>query len=187
MAMKVLKTTVYRLTVSMSCGCRMSTEFRDARYKEPVNAPEKLEEGQEFGEFIERGFTPCDKHKKDAALSTLEFIIGERLDEAIEEAQKTPVAAALSPLAQQLDANGNGIAVGAEGAQSMGMGTRLPRRDPTKIKQVRMSASQNAGKVPATKGMDIDMEGVEEDERVTSLTDNTLGFLMDDVEEDNSR
>jgi hypothetical protein len=88
MAMKVTNTTIHRLSVDMSCGCTMYAEFHDAQCKEPILPP--TAETSTPDPRV-RVFIPCQTHGTDAALSMLNFIIGERLDEAIEEAQKTPV------------------------------------------------------------------------------------------------
>jgi hypothetical protein len=81
MAMKVTKEAIHRLSVSMSCGCTMYAEFKDAQCKEPVA---DVGEGD-----LDKVFNSCPKHE---AQDVIEFIIGERLEEAIEDAQKTPVA-----------------------------------------------------------------------------------------------
>lgn len=88
MAMRVSKTAITRLSIDMSCGCRMYAEFEDAQCKRPIGASSAEDEGTPP---VERVFKVCGLHEKDAALSMLQFIIGERLDEAIVEAQKTPI------------------------------------------------------------------------------------------------
>jgi hypothetical protein len=90
MAMKVTKTSIHRLSVDMSCGCRMYAEFEDAQCKKAAGL--HVIEGEEALP-PEKVFKACAKHENDASLSMLEFIISERLDEAVEEAQQAPVAA----------------------------------------------------------------------------------------------
>lgn len=85
--MKVEKLKIFRVQVLMSCGCIMFSEFTDERCRQAhvkgevssppiVNTPE---------------FQVCDKHKKDTNKSMLEFVMSERLDEAIREEQKSPL------------------------------------------------------------------------------------------------
>ena len=88
MAMKISKLTIHRLSVDMSCGCRMYAEFEDGQCKKPVGSDSRAD-GDEAPP-VERVFKACDKHEKDNSISMLEFIIGERLDEAIVDANKAP-------------------------------------------------------------------------------------------------
>jgi hypothetical protein len=63
----------------------MYAEFEDAQCKKPVGSP-AVGEG-ETPPPAEKVFKACSTHEKDAALTMLQFIIGERLDEAVAEAR----------------------------------------------------------------------------------------------------
>lgn len=169
MAMKVSKLTIHRLSVDMSCGCKMYAEFDDAQCKKSLVSWNE-EEGP-----CPRIFLSCDKHKKDASLSMLEFIISERLDEAIEEAQKTPVH--LHSLPEEGDTGGvpGGQSV-AKVNRPAAVGRVRPEGGPT-IKTLQRSNEQLA-KVGAVIGSSMDAEisgGVTED---VNTTDN-LGDILD--------
>jgi hypothetical protein len=173
MAMKVSKTSIQRLSVDMSCGCRMYSEFTDAQCKVSV-IPWNEEEGQ-----CPRTFIPCDKHKEDASLSMLEFIIGERLDEGIAEAQKTPAAPVhLHPLPQEGDTGG------VPGGQSVAKVNRpaavnraRPEGGPT-LKTLTRNTEQLAKSgaiLNAASSTDVMLEGGAEEDEAT--TDDLLSIL----------
>jgi hypothetical protein len=168
MAMKVTKTSIQRLTVEMSCGCRMFGEFKDTRYKEA--------EG-------EKVFIACDKHRDDAGVTMLEFILAERVDEAAEEASKVPVFAQR----QIQEGDTSGVVATGESVQRMGM--NMPKRNPLDPKKLERNNEQlkQAGAAPVhveqtTAEMQIDE--LPEDEGVTDVT---LDFLSEHDTEDASR
>jgi hypothetical protein len=160
MAMKVTKATIQRLTVEMSCGCKMFREFKDARFKEA--------EG-------DNRFTACEKHRADPSVSMLEFILGERVDEAAEEASKAPTFAPR----QIEEGDSGGVIATGESVQRMGM--NMPKRNPLEAKKLERTHEQlkSAGAAGSGKMAEVDMqtEEVPEDSRVTDLMDSTLDFL----------
>src|SRR5271157_1538270 len=97
--MKVQKLTIHRIYVAMSCGCSVVCDFKDAAYKDPfkviptvLEAPAEGDKAPVAGPpeaFQELSF--CDKHRGSKYRSMLEFVLSERMDEAIEEGQKVPV------------------------------------------------------------------------------------------------
>lgn len=180
MAMKILDQTIHRKGVEMSCGCKLLREFTDARCKSPIEGSVAL-------------FNACEKHAQDSAVSMLEFVMSERLDEAVEQAGLA-VVRAQSTIGITIEGESAGVV--AEGAESV---QRTPVRRPkgVGVKQYTRSAEQlqKAGAVlpgktaAASSDLDVQMGGVagaleihdavEEDSRVTTLADNTLGFLID--------
>ena len=203
MAMKVEKSTVHRLSINVSCGCRMYAEFSDPRCKAPFgatpaeNPEEKLE--------AEKTFVPCEKHAADPSLSMLEFMIGERLEEAIEEAGRQPIRVPVvnqdtGEYTGEVEDDGTGqagvVAVGSD-VQRMHV-KNLPNPNRTNHRPARapgvktMSRSKAeidkaAGfgqRTAATDGLNVagtggDMlaDAAPEDERITDITDGVLDFL----------
>lgn len=169
MAMKVNKTTIHRLSIDVSCGCRVFAEFKDSQCKEPVQ-PLVLE--GELSSQAVQNFTPCDKHVSDPSVTMLQFIIGERLDEAIADAQKTPPAPVhLHPLPQEGDTGGvpGGQSV-AKVNRPLAVNRPRPEGGPT-IKTKTRSPEQLAKSgavLNASSSTDVMLEGgVEEDEATT--------------------
>lgn len=119
MAMKVAKTSIYRLNVDMSCGCRMFSEFTDVQCKVPVlPLGVEIKEGTE-PPLVEKVFKPCSKHAEDASLSMLEFILSERMDEAVESEQKTPVHLHSIPSQNIEEGDTGGVVATGENVQSV--------------------------------------------------------------------
>jgi hypothetical protein len=75
MAFEITKTTVHRLIVSVSCGCKIGREFEDKQYLKPLN---------------DLNFTGCEKHTKEESLSTIEFILTEYLETEVKRYQIIP-------------------------------------------------------------------------------------------------
>ncbi len=72
MAFEIIKTTVNRLTVKVSCGCNVMREFEEWNYKTPLG---------------EVKFFACQKHEEDG--STIEFILSEYMDTEIQRVQNS--------------------------------------------------------------------------------------------------
>ena len=174
MAMKVSKSTIYRLSVELSCGCMVFAEFDNAQCKEP-EAPSKT-------------FVPCEKHKQDTSLSILEFMVGERLDEVV-EIEKTkptsPVHHYAVPGIEKGDTGG--VVATGESVQSIArVNIRNRPEDPTVVKTLqvnrpvagkrRTASSASSVAKPALVDDDdgisfndeIHMEEAEENENLTS-------------------
>ena len=180
MAMKVIKTTVHRLAVSMSCGCTLAAEFEDAQCKKPISHSEEA--------TIVRVFNPCQDHSTDVSVSMLKFIISERLDEAIEAAQKTPVHLHSIPVGIEEGDSGGVVAISG-GVQSVAKvnkpaAVRSRTQDPTEIKVFNRNPASLA-KVGGTQsgfgGLDI----IEVDE-VPELTPHIEDILASYDKDDES-
>lgn len=181
MAMKVTKTAIHRLSVDMSCGCKMYAEFEDAQCKKPIGpAPEGSEPD------VDKIFKACSKHEKDSSLSMLEFIIGERLDEAIDTAQKAPAQPAHSYAAPApVDVQSSllsGETVQSVAAVRPEIKQRVRPEDPTKVKTL----VRGGGLGEQHNKMALDMDGVAEDENLTNdVEDVFAGFS--DLDRDDER
>jgi hypothetical protein len=88
--MKVESLSIHRISVKLSCGCGVIADFKDRLCKEPF-APLPNKEGEEVVE-ASKVYDICKKHAKDPQRSMLEFMMAERLEEAVAEAQKAPAA-----------------------------------------------------------------------------------------------
>lgn len=172
MAMKVTKSAIHRLSVDMSCGCRMYAEFEDAQCKKPIGpAPEDSEPD------VDKVFKACAKHEKDASLSMLEFIISERLDEAIETAQKTPVQPTHQYTAP-VDIQSStliGDSVQSVASVRPEIKQRVRPEDPTKVKTL----VRGGGLGEQHNRMALDMDGVPEDENLTNDMEDVLAGFTD--------
>lgn len=187
MAMKVSKLTIHRLSVDMSCGCRMYAEFEDTQCKNPIGSnPHPDEESP----LIDKIFKACEKHAQDASLAMLEFIIGERLDEAIEDAQNNPATSqhAYTPPGIREGDTGGVVAVGGNIQSVMKVvkpvSVRERPQQPPSIKTRQRSLEELArvGAAPNhSQGQgslaDIQMEDVEEDLRYTPHIEEVLDHL----------
>jgi len=93
MAFEVTKTTVHRLAVSLSCGCKATREFEDSIYEKPLN------ETEYFG---------CEKHEGKESGETISLILSEYLDT---EAKKAAAQTNIRQVAPNLviDSEGNEI------------------------------------------------------------------------------
>ena len=184
MAMKVNKTAIHRLSVDMSCGCRMYAEFEDAQCKKPMGAP-ALAEGEEATE-VDKVFKACPKHATDASLSMLEFIISERLDEAVEAAQKEPAVALrqyATPGAVDIQSTLlSGATVQSVATVKPEVRQRARPEDPTKVKVLNRSGVVAAQDKTA---IEMGMEA-EEDEGLSASVEDVLSDLAD-LERDDAR
>ncbi len=169
MAMKVTKTAIHRLSVDMSCGCKMFAEFKDVQCKEPLVPVEE-------GESVERTFLSCDKHKTQ---DVIEFIIGERLEEAIESAQATPIQPTHQyGVPEPVDIQSStlsGASVQSVAQVKPEIRQRSRPEDPTKVKTLVRGGGAPQGKSAA---MEMGME-VEEDETISGSIEDVLGSLAE--------
>ncbi len=129
--MRVEKLSIYRVHVSLSCGCSLACDFRDPQCKEPFE-PIKAAETS----ITAQNYSICKKHEKDPSRSMLEFMMGERMDEAIEDARKQPEPPKhLHPVPQPASLDGvTGDSVSR--VATVAGGANRPRRPPG-IKQLR--------------------------------------------------
>ena len=107
--MKVNRHTLYRIQVVMSCGCRVESDFLDATCKQPyaVEIADSLKQGAPAEPATPaKDYHFCDKHKKASDKSMLEFVMDERLQEVIAEAQLPPVLRQPLPNAQPVNRDG---------------------------------------------------------------------------------
>ncbi len=176
MAMKVSKTAVHRLAVDMSCGCRMYAEFLDVQCKQPVT----LDEGAETAVKV---FTPCDKHNTQ---DVIEFIIGERLEEAILTAQATPVAPVhMHPIPQDIEeGETGGVTATGERVQTIARVNKpkaVRPRNETGVKTLQRSpqelAKAGASLKVASGTAEIQIDEVAEDNQITPHIDDVMDFL----------
>ncbi len=184
MAMKVTNIIVHRLIVDMSCGCSMYAEFEDAQCKKGIATCSETVEGKE--NQFDRIFKSCVQHEKDVSLSMLKFIIGERLDEAVETKQKVPIR--LHPIPNQIEEGDSSsvVAVG-ENVQTVARVNRPAavtnrRPDPSAIKTMQRSPEQlkRAGAAPSRSmgGLaEMQIDEVDEDEDLTPHIADALDFL----------
>lgn len=190
MAMKVIKSTIHRIAVNMSCGCGVYAEFKDAQCKEPITP---LGNGEPAGG--EPSTNPlkvlkvCSTHQGDAGLSMLQFLIGERLDEAIEETRKAPAPVyrhSYAPPEIEEGDTGGVIATGGNVQSVMKVTKPIAVRErpqnPPGIKTIQRSADQlaKAGAAPThtqSGAADIQIEEVAEDPRYTPHIEEALDFL----------
>jgi len=184
MAMKVTKTAIHRLTVEMSCGCQLYSEFRDAQCKEPFNSA--FEGGD--APCPMRNFLPCTKHATDPSVSMLEFIMGERLDEGIEDAQKAPVAPVHLHAVPGIEEGDTGgvVAVGGN-VQSVAkvnkpVAVRPRPQSPPGIKTIQRTGAELAkvGAAPTHSQQDntgIDMQMMDEAKEDTNITPHIFEAL----------
>jgi hypothetical protein len=183
---KVTKTNVQRLTVELSCGCKAVREYQDPQFKEPI---------------AEAVYSPCERHKeKPDAAEMAEMLLVETLEKEAENAGKT-YAPFRAPIE---DGDTAGVTATGESVARMGV-TNLPKRDPTKIKQLvrpvdnsprnpaaRAAAKKTAAAAPSlatvlnTAGEEVEDGGIQideqpEDPRITDLTESAL---LPDLEDD---
>lgn len=187
MAMRVSKSTIHRISVDMSCGCSVYAEFKDVQYKEAITR--LVISGELDEKTYMKVFHACSTHENDAGLSMLQFLIGERLDEAVEEIRKTPTTVyrhAYTPPEIEEGDTGGVIAVG-DNVQSVKKVTKpiavRPRpQGPPEIKTVQRSSEQLAkvGAAPThvqAGAAEMQIEEVAEDTRYTPHIEEALDFL----------
>ena len=182
MAMQVTVSTIYRVEVKMGCGCRVYSEFDDPKCTIPTS-PVAVEDSEEL--LPEKAFSACKKHANDASLNILQFMIEEMLEKEVIEAGKAPVVVrgvANAPVLTDTTLAG----VAADKIQSMGLSNKMPKRDPLAVKQASIFGNLKTAGASKNNQLEIDMEGVPEDDRVTDLAEETLGFLMEEDPRDGS-
>lgn len=171
MAMKVTKTAIHRLSVDMSCGCKMYAEFADPQCKESL-----IPYNSDDGESLPTVFTSCEKHKTQ---DVIEFIISERLEEAVEAAQATPLQPTHQfavPEPHDIQSSTlSGATVQSVAQVKPEIRQRSRPEDPTKVKTL-----VRGGGAPQTKtaAMEMGME-VEEDETISGSIEDVLAGLSD--------
>ena len=125
--MKVESLTIHRINVTLSCGCGVVCDFKDLPCKDPfkpikgdaqatieqgIGPQDKMMASNESGILTERAitlkaakvFSICEKHRDDSQRSMLEFMMAERMDEAVEDAQRSaqhPPRQAGTPVTQE--------------------------------------------------------------------------------------
>jgi len=157
--MKVERLSIYRVRISLSCGCAVECDFKDPRCKESLvvtsNANDPL---------AERYFKICHKHEEDAERSMLEFLLSERLAEAVEEAQRPPVGPV--KLVDQKGLEGETVTKVAGVSQ----GANRPKRPPG-VKTIQRSPEQlaKAGAIPTAPAAAEEVETGDEASNVSSL------------------
>ena len=92
--MKVENLTIQRVNVTLSCGCGVACDFKDPLCKDPFKPDVVLPTDPPGGPAAMKEFSICKKHKDDSQRSMLEFMMAERMDEAIEDAQRPALHAA---------------------------------------------------------------------------------------------
>jgi len=186
MAMKVNKSTIHRISVDVSCGCGMYAEFKDTQCKTPLSP--LVVNGEQSGETYLKVFNACSTHEKDAGLSMLQFIVGERLDEAVAEAQKAPAIPTHMYAVPGIEEGDTGgvIAVGGNVQSVVKVAKPVAVRPRTQaaptVKTFQRTADQlaKAGAAPThVQGgaAEMQMEEVAEDSRYTPHIEEALDFL----------
>jgi hypothetical protein len=181
--MKVEKLSIQRINVTLSCGCGVLCDFKDPQCKEPFH-PELGAALADAGEVTPdagavkevwaiKEFTICPKHKKDPGKSMLEFMMSERMDEAIADAQKQPVlrpSPGAMVLPQSTELQGETV----QRVAIIAGAANRPKRDPTQIKKVSRSPQQlvdsgSVVEIPVEPVMDGDVEIGMNDGGATSM------------------
>lgn len=161
--MKVERLTIQRISVLLSCGCNVLCDFKDPLCKNPFRPETTKVEGETLTEplLAAKEFTICAKHKKDASKSMLEFMMSERMDEAIADAQRPMLRASpgASVMPQSTELQGESV----QRVATLPAGANRPRRDPTQVKKMARTTTQlkTAGAVldvPQQAVMDGDVE-----------------------------
>jgi hypothetical protein len=157
----------------------MYAEFKDAQCKESLIPHE--------GEPLPTVFTSCDKHKTQ---DVIEFIISERLEEAVEAAQVSPVVMRhLHPLPEDIEEGDmGGVTASGESVQSV-MKVAKPKAvgrerannlAPPPMKTLSRSPEQLAKSGASFKGggaVEMQVDEVEEDDRITPHIEDVMDFL----------
>ena len=134
--MRVEKLGIQRIHVSLSCGCSVTCDFKDPQCKEPFQPLKDAETS-----IAAKSYSICKKHEKDQGRSMLEFMMGERMDEAVEDARRQPEAPKhLHPVPQPTSLDGTTGESVSKVASVAGAKDR-PRRPPA-IKQFRRTPPQ---------------------------------------------
>lgn len=178
--MKVESLNIHRISVKLSCGCGVSSDFKDRLCKEPFNPEVDAEMAgtEEAGTVTAvratKEYAICKKHTKDPQRSMLEFMMAERLEEAVAEAQKAPAAPqrliAGVPMAPSENFDGEAVQKVA--------GLAGPKRPPI-VKTIKRNQEQLAA---AGAAVDRELAGVAEEESGVSFDApaQSLDQLLDD-------
>jgi hypothetical protein len=191
--MKVTKTSIHRLTIEKTCGCKATREYEDVRYTKPMGEAE---------------FLACAKHNKGAVA---EFA-GEMLVEALLQQAETAGKNTFVPAQRQVAEGDQGgvVATSEAGGSTQAMGMVMPpkireKQDPLKPRTASFNRPdprlpQNTGSTGnlnlaahedispeelEAEGIDMDgsIEGVPEDPAVDAQLSRDLakfGELLDD-------
>ena len=145
--MKVEKLIIHRICVSVSCGCKVICDFKDSLCKDPFNPVETDHEPQADKKVPEafKEYAICGKHKGDSGRSMLEFMIAERMEEAIADAQRQ------RPVLREVPVNKTGLegdtvmsvatVVGGANRLRRPPGIKTMQRSPEALKQVGATVS----------------------------------------------
>jgi hypothetical protein len=193
--MKVIKTSIHRLTIEKDCGCKATREYEDQLYKKPI---------------AEGKFIGCEKHSRGAVAEFAGEMLIESLNKEAEAAKLT-----YAPLRQEVEeGDSGGVTATGESVQRLGVtglperkvGTNPPRhRDPLAITKVSVDrpAPKTAAAIAAAgydplpqseiiktqEGIEVSTEiGVEapEDPNLSNFVEDTLGRL-DFLDQDDAK
>jgi hypothetical protein len=151
----------------------MYAEFKDSQCKEPF-----LLNDQDVEQPYPKVFTPCGTHggTGDPGLSMLEFLIGERLEEAVEAAQAAPVQPIHQYALPEVTIANDGSLMQSMGKISNPAAVRLREKiDPLTIRTTNM-----ASRAPVLR---TDIEGSPEDADITDNLDELFGAVGGEVAE----
>ena len=148
--MRVERLSIRRVHVTLSCGCSVTCDFKDLQCKEPFRPdPESQPKGaaavcestKAACLSATKEYSICKKHEKDASRSILEFMMGERMDEAVEEARKQPETPKhLHPVPQPASLSGV-VGESVQKVAAVAGAQNRPRRPPG-IKQLKRTPPQ---------------------------------------------
>jgi hypothetical protein len=118
--MKVTKTSIHRLTIEKTCGCKATREYEDTRYTKPI---------------AESQFLACPKHNKGAVAEFAGEMLVEALDKEAETAGKNTFVPAQRQVAE--GDQGGVVATSEAGGSTQAMGMVMPpkireKQDPLK-------------------------------------------------------
>ena len=165
--MKSNRLTIHRIQVTLSCGCEVVCDFKDPLCKDPFKpvADNHVVAHNTTATVVEKAPTSvatkeyviCGKHKEDSSRSMLEFMMGERMDEVIEDAQRLVLRS--SSFVQQEGLEG-------ESVSKVGIipgGSDRPKRPPTTVKTIQRSPEQlsRVGAVVERPAESVVEEGIE--------------------------
>ena len=177
----------------LSCGCGVVCDFKDPLCKDPFNpVVVPKEEGPQPDlppepPVATKEITLCAKHKKDAGRSMLEFMMSERMDEAITDVQRPQLrpSPGATVMPQSTELQGETV----QRVATIAGAANRPKRDPTQIKKVSRSPQQlvdsgSVVEIPVEPVMDGDVEIGINDGGATSM-DQLLDIIA--PEKDASR
>jgi len=207
--MKVEKTNVQRLTVERECGCKATREYKDPQYKDPIaeaayepckKHKAKPDLADMMGMIMREDVDREAQNNAAPTYAPMRVPQPTTLDAAGETVISMPIVRRPGPPRVTVAPAGGGPPPPQVG----------PRRDPTQVRTINRdhNVSRRAavsGRTPvtgvtvtnpagprrqtvqvgevelATPGIDIDMDGVPEDPRVTALAESAL---LPDLEDD---